>query len=46
MTKPFVSYRRIDQLKARACDRGFTNAWFGIIPLVVKNHSLPDILSY
>jgi hypothetical protein len=25
MTKPFVSYRRIDQLKARAFDRGFTN---------------------
>jgi crotonobetainyl-CoA:carnitine CoA-transferase CaiB-like acyl-CoA transferase len=25
MTKPIVSYRRIDQLKAIAYDRGFTN---------------------
>ena len=25
MTKPTVSYRRIDQLKAIAFDRGFTN---------------------
>src|SRR4028118_1204155 len=25
MTKPLISYRRIDQLKAIALDRGFTN---------------------
>jgi len=25
MTKPIVNYRRIDQLKAIAFDRGFTN---------------------
>jgi hypothetical protein len=25
MNKPLINYRRIDQFKAIACDRGFTN---------------------